>query len=61
MRVLIIGSGTAGQNLAEKLCAEKHDVVLIDRQEEALAEAQASTDADKNEADAPVEDKSNES
>ena len=44
MRVLIIGSGTAGQNLAEKLCAEKHDVVLIDRQEEALAEAQAQLD-----------------
>ena len=44
MRVLIIGSGTAGQNLAAKLCAEKHDVVLIDRNEAALAEAQAQLD-----------------
>jgi len=44
MRVLIIGSGTAGQNLAAKLCAEKHDVVLIDSSEEALAEAQSQLD-----------------
>ncbi len=44
MRVLIIGSGTAGKYLATKLCDEKHDVVLIDRCPEALAEVQAKLD-----------------
>ena len=30
MRVVIIGSGNAGQNLAAKLCEEKHDVILVE-------------------------------
>ena len=36
MRILIIGAGSAGTNLASKLCEEKHDVVLIDTKAEAL-------------------------
>lgn len=44
MRVLIIGSGGAGQYLARKLCEEKHDVVLIDSEEEALVEVQQQLD-----------------
>lgn len=44
MRVVIIGSGNAGTNLATKLCAEKHDVILIDSREEALADAQSQLD-----------------
>jgi trk system potassium uptake protein len=44
MRVLIIGSGTAGRYLATRLCAEKHDVVLVDRNPQALAEMQAKLD-----------------
>ncbi len=44
MRVLIIGAGNAGRNLATKLCAEKRDVVLIDRNPDALAEVQSQLD-----------------
>jgi trk system potassium uptake protein TrkA len=44
MRVLVIGAGNAGQNLAGKLCAEKHDVILIDREAGRLEEAQSKLD-----------------
>ena len=44
MRVLIVGSGNAGQTLAEKLCSEKHDVVVVDRRAEALAQIQSQLD-----------------
>jgi trk system potassium uptake protein len=44
MRVLIIGSGNAGRTLAAKLCMEKHDVVVIDRRGEPLAELQSQLD-----------------
>jgi trk system potassium uptake protein TrkA len=44
MRVLIVGSGNAGQNLAAKLCEEKHDVVLVDHRQEPLAEVQSRLD-----------------
>lgn len=44
MRVLIIGSGNAGQNLAAKLCEEKHDVVLVDHRQEPLNEIQSHLD-----------------
>ncbi|MFH0953750.1 MAG: Trk system potassium transporter TrkA [Verrucomicrobiota bacterium] len=44
MRVVIIGSGNAGQNLAAKLCDEGHDIVLIDSREEPLAEAESKLD-----------------
>lgn len=38
MRVLIIGAGSAGKYLAEKLGEEKHDIVIIDQDEEVLNE-----------------------
>ena len=44
MRILIIGAGNAGCNLAAKLCAEKHDVVIIDKEETALKEIQSQLD-----------------
>lgn len=44
MRVLIIGSGNAGRNLASRLCEEKHDVVLVDERPEALQEVQQHLD-----------------
>ena len=44
MRILIIGAGNAGCNLAAKLCAEKHDVVIVDKQENALKEIQSQLD-----------------
>ena len=44
MRVLIIGSGNAGQTLAEKLCSEKHDVVVVDKRAESLAQVQSHLD-----------------
>lgn len=44
MRVLIIGCGNAGQTLAEKLCSEKHDVVVVDKRAEALAQVQSHLD-----------------
>ncbi|MBP7829247.1 MAG: Trk system potassium transporter TrkA [Kiritimatiellae bacterium] len=44
MRVLIVGSGNAGRNLAEKLCDEKHDVVLVDNRQEPLTEVQSYLD-----------------
>lgn len=34
MRILIVGGGAVGSNLAEQLAAEKHDVSLIDSREE---------------------------
>ena len=44
MRILIIGAGSAGKNLASKLCEEKHDVVLIDTKSEALEEVSTQLD-----------------
>jgi len=44
MRILIVGAGKAGWHLAETLCQEKHDVVVIDRDAEALAELEAQID-----------------
>jgi trk system potassium uptake protein len=38
MRALIIGAGNAGTRLAQKLYAENYDVVVLDRNAEALAE-----------------------
>lgn len=38
MRVIILGAGNAGRNLAAKLCAEKHDVVVVDHEAKPLAE-----------------------
>lgn len=36
MRIIVIGAGDAGGNLAAKLCQLKHDVVVIDKKPEAL-------------------------
>lgn len=44
MRVLIIGAGNAGQQLAERLCDEKHSVVMIDSDPQVLTEAEARLD-----------------
>jgi len=38
MRILIIGGGQTGAHLAEKFCEDDHDVVVVDSDEEALAE-----------------------
>ncbi len=44
MRILIIGAGNAGQQLAMRLCEEKHSVVMVDTNSTALAEAEAKLD-----------------
>ncbi len=44
MRAVVIGGGNAGSNLAIKLCEEKHDVVMIDRDAKVLAELEAQLD-----------------
>ena len=44
MRVLIIGAGNAGRQLAERLCDERHSVVMVDLDPLALAEAEARLD-----------------
>ena len=44
MKILIIGAGSAGKNLASKLCEEKHDVVLVDTKSEALDEVSSQQD-----------------
>lgn len=38
MRVLILGAGNAGRHLAERLCADKHDVVVVDQNSDLLDE-----------------------
>jgi len=44
MRILIIGGGQTGGHLADKFCADSHDVVVIDPSAEALAELNAHLD-----------------
>lgn len=44
MRTLIIGAGAAGQQLAQRLCAERHDVVVVDIHPEPLSELEAHLD-----------------
>ena len=44
MRAVIIGAGNAGSNLAVKLCQENHDVVVVDRDQMALAKIEAQLD-----------------
>ena len=36
MRILIVGDGKVGHSIAEHLVKEKHDVVVIDHNEEVL-------------------------
>ncbi len=44
MRIVIIGAGNAGRQLARRLCEEKHSVVMIDADPRALALAESSLD-----------------
>jgi trk system potassium uptake protein TrkA len=44
MRIIIIGAGNAGRQLASRLCEEKHSVVMIDADPQALAQAEAGLD-----------------
>ncbi|MDZ8119908.1 Trk system potassium transporter TrkA [Pontiella agarivorans] len=44
MRIVIIGAGNAGRQLAKRLCDEKHSVVMIDQDARALASAEAGLD-----------------
>ncbi|NKB25635.1 MAG: Trk system potassium transporter TrkA [Kiritimatiellae bacterium] len=44
MRIIIIGCGNTGRQLAAKLCGEKHDVVVVDNQSEPLAELESQYD-----------------
>ncbi len=44
MRTVIIGAGNAGRQLALRLCEEKHSVVMVDVDAQALDEAEAGLD-----------------
>ncbi len=44
MRIVIIGAGNAGRQLARRLCEEKHAVVMVDVDAQVLAQAEASLD-----------------
>lgn len=44
MRIVIIGAGNAGRQLAMRLCEERHSVVMIDADPEALAQAESGLD-----------------
>ncbi|NQT91148.1 MAG: Trk system potassium transporter TrkA [Lentisphaerae bacterium] len=44
MRAIIIGAGDAGQQLAARLCEEKHDVVVIDHRDQPLQELSSQLD-----------------
>jgi len=44
MRIVIIGAGNAGRQLAMRLCEERHSVVMVDADAEALAQAEAGLD-----------------
>ena len=41
MRIIIVGAGEAGQQLAERLCEQKHEVIIIDQEDEALEQGEA--------------------
>ncbi|WP_372845814.1 Trk system potassium transporter TrkA [Pontiella sp.] len=44
MRIVIIGAGNAGRQLAMRLCEERHNVVMVDASAQALAQAEAGLD-----------------
>ena len=44
MRIVIIGAGNAGSQLARRLCEERHSVVMVDSDARALAQAEAGLD-----------------
>lgn len=39
MKIIIVGDGKVGYSLAENLSKEKHDVIVIDKNPEALRKA----------------------
>jgi len=45
MRVIVIGLGEVGQNIARTLSAERHDVTIVDRDEERVEALQGQLDA----------------
>ncbi len=51
MRIIVIGAGNAGTYLAAKLSEEQHDIVIIDRDYEALKDIQTSIDVQTIEGD----------
>ncbi len=52
MRIVIIGAGNAGRNLAARLSEERHDIVMVDRDAEKLEQVQAQLDVQTVEGDA---------
>ena len=44
MRILLIGGGVTGSHLAEKFCADGHDVVVVDEDADALSSLEAHLD-----------------
>ena len=44
MRIVIIGAGNAGRQLAMRLCEERHSVTMVDCDAQALAQAEAGLD-----------------
>lgn len=44
MRIVIIGAGNAGRQLAKRLCEEKHSVVMVDQDPQVLAQAEVGLD-----------------
>ena len=44
MRIILIGAGKVGYNLADRLTAEEHDVTVIDRSEDVISRCQDSLD-----------------
>lgn len=44
MRILVIGGGVTGSHLAEKFCADGHDVVVVDEDADALSSLEAHLD-----------------
>ena len=44
MRIILIGAGKVGHNLADRLTAEGHDITVIDRSEEVINRSQDSLD-----------------
>ena len=45
MRVIVVGSGEVGTNIAATLSAEEHDVTVVERDPERSAAAQTELDA----------------
>lgn len=41
MKIIIVGAGEAGQQLAERLCEQKHEIIIIDQEGEALEQGEA--------------------